>query len=224
MFYVVECMKIFKRNLIIALQSAALLISLCLIIYRGFEKDWATVAASLAVVAALIANLNGQRVAWRQEDEFEPDVEVQYDLKSRNSIVLLSLRNTGGSNAYDVSLIFDVPLIDHTGQVVSFEQIPCVIRGERLKKIVDVTVDFFRKIEIGQLNKVQSGIVQFKTSKLGKRYIRKRFYISIEQYRRSPRAETDKDGFYQKNVDINNTLKAVDKTLQNLVKTISYRK
>jgi hypothetical protein len=209
-------MKSLKRNLIICLQFIALIIAIVLIVYRGIDKDWATVAAGLAVIAALIANFNGQRIAWRQEDEFEPDLELKYDLKSRTKLTLLSLKNVGGSNAYDVNVNFDTELLDMTNTVVRFENVPSISKGEELFKMVSGTVEFFKKIETGALGNVQSGTITFKKSPDERKVYSKRFSISIEHFRRSPSPETDADDFFQKGATISDTLKEINKSLQKI--------
>lgn len=209
-------MKALQRNLITSLQFLALLLSVALIVYRGIDKDWATVAAALAVIAALIANLNGQRIAWKQEDDFEPDLEVKYDLKSRNRLTLLSLKNVGGSNAYDVSVIFDTELFDMTNTAVRFANVRSISKGEELFKMVDSSVDFFKKIENGTLNNVQSGTIKYRRHPTGSKLYRKRFSISIEQFKRSPSPETEAENFFQKGAFLNETLKEINKSLQKI--------
>ncbi|MGG7437387.1 hypothetical protein ACQ7CU_04830 [Chryseobacterium arthrosphaerae] len=69
------------RSLILSIEYLALCGSVILIFYSIINSKWEVTAAALAVVAAIIANFNSQRVSWKQEDEYEADIDIKFDLK-----------------------------------------------------------------------------------------------------------------------------------------------
>ncbi|AZB28452.1 hypothetical protein [Chryseobacterium balustinum] len=95
--------KRFLRGLILSIEYLALIGSIILIVHSIKNSNWEVTAAALAVIAAIIANFNSQRISWKQEDEYEADIEINFDLKTISRKVLLVIENTGGSRAYKVN-------------------------------------------------------------------------------------------------------------------------
>ncbi|WP_346984151.1 hypothetical protein [Chryseobacterium sp. POE27] len=91
------------RNFILSIEYFALLGSVILIGYSIKNSNWEITAAALAVIAAIIANFNSQRISWKQEDEYEADIDINFDLKTLSRKVLFVIENTGGSRAYNVN-------------------------------------------------------------------------------------------------------------------------
>ncbi len=60
---------------------------------------WATVAAALAVLAAVASAWTSQRVLEMQEDALEPSLLPALDLRSRTNLAQFKVTNHGGSHA-----------------------------------------------------------------------------------------------------------------------------
>src|SRR5688572_13509215 len=97
-------LKHLKRGLINSLLVAGLLLAFYLIIKASILGQPETIAASLAVIAAIIATWISQKVVWKQEDDLEPEIIVYFDLDSYSKATQLVMKNIGGSNAFDVKL------------------------------------------------------------------------------------------------------------------------
>ena len=84
-------------------------VSVVAVVNRGGNapEAWATIAASLAVVAALTSAWTSQRLLEIQEAALQPDLEPRIDAHSRYQLVQFQLVNLGKSPALDVSVAWD---------------------------------------------------------------------------------------------------------------------
>ncbi|RYU92446.1 hypothetical protein EWM62_03150 [Mucilaginibacter terrigena] len=204
------------RILINLLLTVGCLCSFILIIYGVKIKEWSTVTASLAVIAAILSTWNAQRLTWRQEDDYEPDVCVAFDLEKRSGLTLLSVKNIGGSNAYDLELKWDTPLLNLKNKEVNFTEVPVILKGQTFFKIVQGTVIFFDEVDKGLRSKIYSGTISYKINRKSNSSLKKPFFISLEPYRNSPRPSTDKHDYYLKSTRIPENLNAINDTLKQL--------
>ena len=66
------------------------------------DAVWAVIAASLAVIASVIAAWTGQKALEIQEDSQKPYPYPMVDASSRYGLLQLRVKNTGGSPAHDI--------------------------------------------------------------------------------------------------------------------------
>jgi hypothetical protein len=76
---------------------------------------WATVAAGLAVVAAIVSGWTSQRVLELQEDAQAPNPVPVIDVRSRYQLAQFRITNHGGSSAHNVRIAWQQQLKDSTG-------------------------------------------------------------------------------------------------------------
>jgi hypothetical protein len=110
---------------------------------------WATLAAVLAVVAAVTSAWTSQRVVELQEDALEPSLSVVLDSRSRYLVTQLRVLNRGGSPAYDVRLTWDEPLYDDGGREPAFGvngAIPVLAPSESASVSLGITHTFLAKV------------------------------------------------------------------------------
>jgi hypothetical protein len=108
----------------IGLSAAALVaigVAVVALLTRGAADSttWATVAAVLAVIAAICSAWTSQRVVELQEDAIEPNPTPAFDVRSRYDLAQLRVTNRGGSPAYAVRIAWDQPLRDEDGREVA---------------------------------------------------------------------------------------------------------
>jgi len=109
---------------------------------------WATVAASLAVVAAGASAWTSQRVVEMQEDVQQPNPVPVLDLRSRYQMVQLRITNHGGAPAHDVRITWDRPLEDSDGKEVLLGRdvpVPVIPQGESASVLLGVSHAFMAK-------------------------------------------------------------------------------
>jgi len=109
-------------------------------------ESWATVAACLAVISALISAWSSQRLLELQEDSQRPDVEVSFDFRSRYGLAQLRVMNRGLLPAYDVSLTWnDPPLVGGDGKPITLGSaglLPVLRGGESAAFLLDGAHEF----------------------------------------------------------------------------------
>jgi hypothetical protein len=76
---------------------------------------WATVAAGLAVVAAVASGWTSQRVLELQEDAQAPNPVPIIDVRSRYQLAQFRITNHGGASAHNVRIVWHVQLRDANG-------------------------------------------------------------------------------------------------------------
>lgn len=152
----------------------------------GKEAAWAVIAASLAVITAVVSSWNAQRVVELEEDRQLPYPYPYFDVKSRYGLILLRVTNFGQSAAHNIKIEFDNELIDHKGKSINFisgdgdSNIPILLPQQSISKTVDGHVDFFEQ------NKVQNytGTIKFENAS-GKK-MKHPFIIDAEMYAETP--------------------------------------
>ncbi|WP_223558350.1 hypothetical protein [Chryseobacterium lathyri] len=97
------------------------------------NSNWEVTAAALAVIAAIIANFNSQRISWKQEDEYEADIEINFDLKTISRKVLLVIENTGGSRAYKVNFTITPELKVIKNEIIKNGNLNFIDKKERIQ-------------------------------------------------------------------------------------------
>jgi len=147
------------------------------------HEAWAVIAASLAVVAAVIAAWTGQRAIEIQEDAQQPFPYPTIDATSRYSLLQLRLKNTGGTPAHNIRLVWDKPLLNSKGEAVKFikqeevSEVPVLLPKESVSVLIDEANHFFETIS----NANYTGWVQFQDASGRER--KHKFFLSIEAYR-----------------------------------------
>jgi hypothetical protein len=143
---------------------------------------WATLAAVLAVLAAVSSAWTSQRIIELQEDALEPSPAPAYDLRSRYDVAQLRLTNRGGSPAYSVRIDWDEPLRDQDGREVMIgadNTIPVLAAGETAPVGLGTAHGFMAKTS----DTTRHGVITFVNASGRRRS--KRFVITAEHERRA---------------------------------------
>jgi hypothetical protein len=143
---------------------------------------WATLAAVLAVLAAVSSAWTSQRVVELQEDVIEPNPVPAFDLRSRYDLAQLRLTNRGGSPAYSVRIGWDEPLRDEDGREVVLgvaNTIPVLAAGETASVGLGTAHAFIAKTS----DTTRHGVITFANA--SGRLRSKRFVISAEHERQA---------------------------------------
>jgi hypothetical protein len=141
---------------------------------------WATVAAALAVVAAVASGWTGQRVLELQEDAQEPNPVPVIDLRSRYQLAQFRITNHGGTSAHDVRIAWQQQLRDAEGNDVLLGRdvaIPVIPHGDSASVLLGGSDAFMR----AHTDTTCRGTVSF-TNGSGRRYSRV-FAVSAEHER-----------------------------------------
>ena len=155
-------------------------------IQTSTDAAWATLAAALAVVTAMISAWGAQRVVELEEDKQRPYPYPCFDIASRYGLMLLRVINTGGGTAHNISLSWDKPLLSSKGISISFSpdrgtpEIPILMPEQSIAKTVDGHIEFFGM----KGNHEYSGVIHFSDAS-GKRY-KHRFILDAEMYKDTP--------------------------------------
>jgi len=145
------------------------------LLYGPKEKEtWSTLAALLAVTAAVIAVLPALRVLEIQEDSLRPRPTPYFDLTSRYNLLQLRVKNFGVGVAYDVQLNWKTCPVDHKGnEVQSLDRISVLLPQESVSALIGASHDTVRRFSDTQFE----GECQYKDSS-GKRF-RRNFICSV---------------------------------------------
>lgn len=200
------------RILILSIEYSALFGSIILVAYSFKNSNWEVTAAALAVIAAIIANFNSQRITWKQEDEYEADIEINFDLKTISRKVLLVIENTGGSRAYNVNFSISPELKVLNNQIIKNGSINFIEKKERIQYNVFYAVDMFAQNLSGERPKEYIVEYSFSQSENG-RLIKRHKTISIEQYRMTTSPDSDLEDFYIKNSNISEKLEKLEEAI-----------
>lgn len=210
-------MKYIGRGIILIFLTLSFVASFYLI-WRALEaKQWETIAASLAVITAVIATYISLKILWKQEDDLEPDIILYFDLDTRSSCIQFLIKNIGGQNAYDVKIKWAKPLLNIKNEEVNFPSIPILLKGETYRSFVGISVKIFEKAKRDNLGLNFAGWIQYKDAKGKRRYITKEFDLSLEAYRKKLRPISDEQNFYMKNVFAAKDLNDIKETLKEFV-------
>jgi hypothetical protein len=138
---------------------ATIALLIFVLVWHRDKEAWSTIAAALAVVAAVIAVLPALRVLELQEDALRPRPEPFFDLTSRYSLHQLRVKNFGGSVAYDVRLRWDDHPINHEGEkITSLDHIAVLLPGESVSVLVGASIKTVRQYGSSRF----TGKVQFR--------------------------------------------------------------
>lgn len=176
---------------VLFLSAGVLSLAICVVVLRrqGLVDPggWATVAAALAVLAAMISAWASQRQLEIQEDAAQPAVLLALDLRSRTSLAQFTITNHGGSHAYAVSVRWDRPLLGRKEQPVSLgaEPIAMIPKGESASVLISSSHDFIQKNE----DTTYTGTISYRNSR--GRTFSEPFTISAEHERYAMVLSTD---------------------------------
>jgi hypothetical protein len=156
--------------------------------FFGYNKvEWNSVAASLAVITAIISAWTTQTSFERQEEARRPYPYPTLDAYSRTSLFQLRLTNMGASTAYDIRLQWNQPILNMEAKPVRFSQgdpeVPLLLPSQSIVALIDVGSNFLSKHKDAEY----SGVVEFKDNPRSNTIFRHEFYISAEMYRGLPR-------------------------------------
>jgi len=156
--------------LVVCITLAAILL------YGPKEKEtWSTLAALLAVTAAVIAVFPALRVLELQEDSLRPLPTPYFDLTSRYDLLQLRVKNFGAGVAYDVLLKWKTHPVDHNGnEVQSLDRISVLLPQNSVSTLIGASHDIVRKLADTQFE----GECHYKDSS-GKRF-RQNFICSVD--------------------------------------------
>ena len=196
--------------------ASLLSLGICAIVIRkqGFVDPaaWATVAAALAVLAAVASAWTGQRVVEMQEDALEPSLLPAIDLRSRTNLAQFKVTNHGGSHAYDVLITWDRPLPTLKGTTVALGEtpIPMIPRGEGASVLIDSSHEFIRK----QPDTTFTGTISFKNRR-GRRFSEP-FTVTAEHERSAMVLVTDDQKLHQDIEKIRAALESIATSVRKL--------
>jgi hypothetical protein len=145
---------------------------------------WNAVAASLAVITAIISTYGAIRVIEMQEDIKNPQPEPFFDVQSRYGLVHLAVKNQGGGTAHKIQIIWDIPVTNGRGESINFTQmdgqpdIAILLPGETTTVLVDSNINIFAKQNLNY-----SGTIVYQNA--SKNIFRNKFCISLETYRKN---------------------------------------
>ena len=179
--------KFMTRCILLIVVTAALTVIFVSIRTIGLDtkEAWATIAASLAVIASVLSAWTAQRALELQEKEQQPYPYPTIDVTSRYGLVQLRVTNFGGSPAHNIFVKWKKPLIDSKGYQVKFSKeegtpdIPVLLPRDSAAVLIDGSIDFFQKNQ----DLMYSGHVEFENVSGEKS--RLPFAMSAEQYRKS---------------------------------------
>lgn len=169
---------------------------------------WATVAAALAVLAAVASAWTSQRVLELQEDALEPSLLPAIDLRSRRNLAQFTVTNHGGSHAFDVQISWDRPLPASGGTTISLgaEPIAMIPRGHSASVLIDSSHQFVAK----NSDTTFTGTISFKNAR-GRRFSH-RFTVSGEHERHAMVLATDADQLHSDVGKIRRSLEDIAKS------------
>lgn len=188
----------------------------------GYNKvEWNSVAASLAVVTAIISAWTMQTSFERQEEAQRPYPYPILDPYSRTSLLQLRLTNMGASTAYDIRLIWDKPLLNREGNPARFSQrdpeVPLLLPNQSIAVLVDASANFLSKTQDAEY----SGVVEFKEDPRSERIFRHNFYVNAEMYRGLPLYTSEEQTTHGKLQELPNAIKGATAELERLRKDLN---
>lgn len=139
------------------------------------KETWSTLAAILAVIAAVIGIFPALKVLEIQEDSQRPRPTPYFDLTSRYDLLQLRVKNLGASVAYDVQLKWKTCPVDHKGnEVRSLDHISVLVPDESVSTLIGTSHDTVRKLSDTRFE----GECNYKDAS-GKRF-RQKFICSVD--------------------------------------------
>lgn len=191
----------FARRLVRILLLLVSVISLLILslsvpaLYRNvwFSEDLpppaaSTIAAALAVIASVISGWMATRATELHEDALLPYPYPFFDARTRKGLLLVTVKNFGGSPAHDVHIVWERPLLDSNGKSIELGAngvIPVLLPGESVSRIVDGSIQYFQRNDRSDY----SGAVLYADSSRRKRKVR--FIASAEKFAGAPLYEDE---------------------------------
>lgn len=206
-----------QRQIILSIEYCAFLGAIFLAVYSVIKSQWEVTAASLAVIAAILANFNSQRISWKQEDELEANIEINFDLKTINKMVLLVIENIGGSRAYDIEFTIEPPL-----KVISYGEIstgafPYIENKDRIQYYVSDTATMFEENEGNKRPHNYKVNYKFSQIKDGTKTLKTK-NLTIEPFRRTTSPDSDYEKFILESTKISGKLDKIEKAITKISK------
>lgn len=211
------------RTLIRMLLAVALIVSTAVIVSAllnfglGNSAAWNVVAASSAVIAAVVSAWTSTRVLERQEDAQLPYPYPYIDASSRYQLLQLRIQNFGGTAARSIRLRWDKPLRNRQGNNVGCQEIPVLMPQHSVAEVIDVDFAFFDR----EQNANYSGTILFRDAK-GKNY-QHLFHVSVEQYRVASAYDDEVQKTHHKLQQIPEHLKRLNRELATLRRALRKR-
>lgn len=205
-------MRVIWRGLLLASGILSLVICGIVLSKQGFVDSgaWATVAAALAVLAAILSAWTSQRQLELQEDAGQPALLPAIDVRSRTNLAQFKITNHGGSHAYDVTLAWDRPLQGLDGNTISLgaTPIPMIPKGESASMLITSSHDLIIK----NPDTTFTGTIQFKNVR--GRTFAEPFMITAEHERVAMVLATDEQELKEDIKKIREALESVAKAIK----------
>ncbi len=175
-------MRILFRTMFGASIFVALAVAVASVWKLGWIEPaaWATVAAALAVVAAVASAWTSQRVLELQEDAQQPNPTPVIDVRRRYGLSQFRITNHGGSEAREVRIDWDEPLRDADGKDVLLGRdlpIPVIPAGESSSVMMGASHRLFN----AHADTTRHGTIRYKNG--SGREFAVRFMVSAEHER-----------------------------------------
>ncbi len=187
-----------NRKIVRILLLLTIIISVILIVVSfvyaidGKDSAWAVMAASMAVITAVVSSWNAQRIVELEEDKQRPYPYPYFDFESRYGLVLLKVTNFGNSTAHDIEINFINELLNHKNESINFvndageHSITVLLPQQSIAKTIDGHIQFY-----GMKKKHRySGFISFANS-TGKRVVLP-FNMDAEMYAGTPQYAEEK--------------------------------
>lgn len=142
-------MRVLFRLLLVGSMFLALTVAAVSLWKLGLTdpSGWATVAAALAVIAAVASAWTSQRVLELQEDASEPNPVPIIDVRSRYQLAQFRITNHGGASAHNVRIRWEQQLKNASGEEVLLGRdvaIPVIPEGEDASVLLGSSHRFFQ--------------------------------------------------------------------------------
>lgn len=197
------------------ISMGAIIAPLWLFGYNRVEV-WNTVAASLAVITAVISAWITQTLFEKQEDAQRPYPYPMLDTQSRPHLFQLRVINKGGSAAYDIRLNWDQPLLNSEGKPIRFSQrdpeIPILLPNESITTLIDVSHRFLNKYN----NAEYFGEIEYKDDPTSNKVFKHKFYINANMYRKQMVYTSQEQETHDKLQELPDEISKVTKELERL--------
>lgn len=188
------------------------------ILYKAYDiNEWNTIAASLAVIVAILTLYISMKATWKNEDEQEPDFLVDWDFKSDSVLNYLTIKNTGGSSAFNVKIEWKKTLKNFNNEPVTFGVIPRLSKNQQIKTIVSTIPKTWENAkEFGDDNDNFTGIIKYKLTKKSRKYEHKEFCVSLGHKRYRGDYEDTEQEFHAQGKKLVNELEKIRNVLEGL--------
>ncbi len=184
--------------------------------FGNSKVEWNSIAASLAVVTAIISAWTMQTSFERQEEARRPYPYPTLDAYSRTSLFQLRLTNMGASTAYDIRINWDKLLLNREGKPVRFSQgdpeVPLLLPNQSIAVLIDAAPHFLSNNKDAEY----SGVVEFKDNPRSNNIFSHDFYISAEMYRGLPLYTSEEQTTHEKLQELPMVIGRVATGLENL--------